>query len=217
MGQRNASKATINTTGRLLARTLHICSVVSGRSPRGKHSPASTLRTRGVRFNPKIVVHVIPPVDQMTKSKMYYSRKEIAGFESLQKMEEVISMFALKRLGMPSCSDQLPSDVDAKIKHRRGKRSRVSSENTDCTMSAEQSLLTCSRLEIWRCVAVHKFYNSQYFDACLHSTTTREDTSSNDEPHLRFTIEYCRRELCMLIQPSTRRSLIIATTKPFKT
>ncbi len=150
MGQRGASKATMSTTGRLLARTMHLCSVVSGRSPRGKHSPTSSFRNRGVRFNPKIVVHLIPAVDQVTKSKMFYSRKEIAGFESLQKMEEVISMFALKRLGSPPSSPEpeLPSDVDPKIKHRRGKRSRVSSECSDCTIATEQSVLNCCRLEI---------------------------------------------------------------------
>ena len=157
MGQRHASKAAISKTGRLLARTLQFCTVVSGRSPRGKHSPTSPRRNRGVRFNPNIVVHVIPPVDQMAKSRMYYSRKEIAGFESLQKMEEVISMFALKRLGMPPTSRADPllsSDLDPKMKHRRPKRSRILSESADCLIVTEKVAPTCGRLELWTPLAL---------------------------------------------------------------
>ena len=151
MGQRQASKAAMNKTGRLLARTLHFCSVVSGRSPRGKHSVTSPLRSRGVRFNPNIVVHVIPPVDQMAKSKMFYSRKEIAGFESLQRMEEVISMFALKRLGLPpnpSVEPELTPDLDPKMKHRRPMCFRVSPDCADRMFPTEKAAMSCSRLEV---------------------------------------------------------------------
>ena len=82
---------------------------------------------------------MIPPaVDLTVKSRMYnYKRnKEIAGFESLLKMEEVIIMLTLKRqLGMSSTSCDpllLSSDLDPKIKHHRQKPSRMLSDSVDC-------------------------------------------------------------------------------------
>jgi hypothetical protein len=86
-------------------RRIMLNSLMCGLSPLVKNRKGSELEAESdhkpgrkrVRFESRVVYHQIPFTDPDTKHILYYSQKEIEGFFTLKKMEQMIHMYTLTR------------------------------------------------------------------------------------------------------------------------
>ncbi len=80
-------------------------------------SPHTNNRQRKVHFDPKIITHEIPKIDDDLKDLLYYSQKEYSTFQTLDKMEKMIKAYtASKRssssLNLPPLSPPPPPPLE---------------------------------------------------------------------------------------------------------
>ena len=99
-------------------RMMKFSSLMCGLSPLVKNRKGSELEAdsdfkpgrKRVRFDSRVVYHQIPLLDPETKAVLYYSQKEIEGFFTLKKMEQMIHLYTLKNrkntVGLPSAPIQ---------------------------------------------------------------------------------------------------------------
>jgi hypothetical protein len=94
-------------------------SLMCGLSPLVKNRKGSELEDeidciqgrKRVRFDSRVVYHNLPALDPALKSVLYYSQKEIDGFFTLKKMEQMIHLYTLSRKQSPSLQSPIQDEL----------------------------------------------------------------------------------------------------------